>query len=114
MKLKSRNEVIDSIWCHKLERSSLWRYFHDGGKFALLAGGGRFQFCVYCISFNCTISLGTILLLIILASAKLRSRLRDRELQEDVLLRLVYLLRCPTQGNFDSLSQFRADFSDCR
>lgn len=44
--------------------------------------------------------LGTILLLIIIASAKLRSRIQDQELSEDVLLRLVYLLRSPTEGKF--------------
>lgn len=68
----------------------------------------------YIKNLNRRFSSGTIFLLIILASAKLRSRLRDRELMEDVILRLVYLLRCPTEGKSHSLFKFYANHGDHR
>jgi hypothetical protein len=46
------------------------------------------------------IFLGTIFLLMIIAGARLRAKIRDQELLEDGILRLNYLLRCPTPGGF--------------
>ncbi len=42
--------------------------------------------------------LGTIFLLMIIAGARLRAKIRNQELLEDGVLRLSYLLRCPIPG----------------
>ncbi len=99
----THNQVLCNIQCDKSCMKSLWHYFHDGAKYCLLAGGGKFV--LYPISVLSTLaSSGTIFLLAIMAVARQQS-VHGPEFTQDVILRLNHLLRCPTTGTV-SLSVF--------
>jgi len=82
---------------------TLGRYVQDGGKYCLLAGAGKLN------SFSWrgqiwAIPLGSIFLLMIMAVAKLKSRVRDAELTSEVVQRISQLMRNPRPGESLQLS----------
>jgi hypothetical protein len=74
----------------------LRRYVSDGAKYTLLAGAGKLIiihiFLIYIYE------LGTIFLLVVIAAAGLRGKIR--KITHDVVIRLQHLIRCPDSSKF--------------
>lgn len=85
-----------------LSKSTLRRYYNDGGRFSLLAGGGMYYRLSIILAgilahFN---NPGTMLLLAVLAISKIKTGFHIREIMEDVLIKINHTLRSPEPGKF--------------
>lgn len=84
-------------------KTTLRRYYNDGGRFALLAGGGMYYWSSIISDIVAYLeNLGTMLLLAVLAISKIKTGFHIRETMEDVLIKINHTLRCPEPGEQDT------------